>query len=135
MTIERLKAASMDLLAQRYIELREQKKEIEDAAKAQVEPISEALEQLATAMLAKLHDEGSTTQRTAHGTVYIHTTNTGNIVDFDALWTFVKEHDVPEIFQKRITLSEVEAFNETHPDTPVPGVVTERVQSARVRAK
>jgi hypothetical protein len=135
MSIERLKAASMDLLTKRYIELREQKKEIEDAAKAQVEPISEALEQLATAMLAKLHDEGATTQRTNSGTVYIHTTNTGNIVDFDALWAFVKANDIPEVFQKRLTLSEVEAFNETHPDTPVPGVVTEKVQSARVRAK
>ena len=135
MSIERLKAASMDLLAKRYIELREQKKAIEDAAKVQVEPLAEALEQLATAMLAKLHDEGATTQRTTNGTVYIHTTNTGSIVDFDALWGFVKEHDMPEIFQKRVTLSEIETFNDTHPDTPVPGVVTERVQSARVRAK
>jgi hypothetical protein len=135
MSIERLKAASMDLLTKRYVELREQKKEIEDAVKAQVEPISEALEQLATAMLAKLHDEGATSQRTSNGTVYIHTTSTGSIVDFESLWAFVKENDMPEIFQKRITLSAVDDFNELHPDTPVPGVVTEKVQSARVRAK
>ena len=135
MTIERLKAASMDLLAKRYVELREQKKVIEDEAKRQVEPLGEAMEQLATAMVAKLHAEGATSQRTSHGTVYVHTAGTGSIVDFDALWAFVKERDMPEIFQKRITLSEIETYNETHPDDPVPGVVTEKVQSARVRAK
>lgn len=135
MTIERLKAASMDLLTKRYVELREQKKLIEDEAKRQVEPIGEAMDQLATAMLAKLHDEGATSQRTTNGTVYIHTMSTGSIVDFDALWDFVKANDMPEIFQKRVTLSEIETFNDTHPDTPVPGVVTEKVQSARVRAK
>ena len=86
-------------------------------------------------MLAKLHDMGATTVKTNHGTVYIYNKKTASIVDFDALWEHIKNTDAPELLQRRIVLSEVEAYNETHADAPVPGLHMETTQEARLRAK
>lgn len=134
MDIDRLKAASMEALAERYVLLRNHKKEIEDAVKVKIDPITEAMDAISTAMLAKLHAEGSTSAKTPHGTVYISTTGGGSIIDYEALWEFVKANDMPQIFQRRLSISEVEDHNETHPENPVPGVTLQKIQSVRVRA-
>lgn len=131
---EKLKAATMDALAERYVLLRNHKKEIEAAVKLKIDPIDEAMEAISTAMLAKLHEEGSTSSKTPNGTVYISTTGGGNIVDYEALWEFVKANDMPQVFQRRLSISEVEDHNEAHPENPVPGVTIQKIQSVRVRA-
>ncbi len=133
--INRLATARMDDLTERYVAIRAKKKALEAELAAKLEPLEAGLDALATAMLTKLHQEGAKSQATPHGTVYIATTSTAKIVDFEAMWQFAKENDVPEILQKRVSLSELEAYNESHPDAPVPGVVSEKIQSARVRAK
>jgi len=125
----------MDRLAARYVKIRDMKKEMEKEFEEKLKPLSDALAQISTAMLAKLHEEGATSSKTNYGTVYISTTTQSHITDFDALWDYVKSHDVPEVFQKRLTTSEVEGLNNANPTEPVPGVVIEKVQAVRVRAK
>lgn len=129
-----LSQVAMEKLAARFREIRDRKAEMEAAHKKALAPLDAAMAQLSTAMLAKLHREKATNTATPAGTVYIHTQQSATIVDFDKLWEKIKEHDIPEILQRRITLSEVTAFNETHPDDPLPGIAVETVQSARVRA-
>jgi hypothetical protein len=125
----------MGTLVQRYKALREKRAADKKAWEVIDTEYAEAMDALSVAMLIKLNAEGAESQKTPHGTAYVFPQTTGSIVDFDALWEFIKERDRPELLQRRLTLSEVTSFNETHPDEPVPGVHLETVQTVRVRAK
>lgn len=133
--VKAMAEAPMDALTKRYREIREKKGELTHELNKQIEPLDQALDALARAMLAKLNKEKSTSQKTLHGTVYIYPHTTGTIVDFDALWEFIRDEDKPELLQRRLTLSEVTANNEANPDAPVPGVQLETIQTVRVKAK
>lgn len=132
---EKIASLPFDLLAAKYAQLRERravrKKEYETADA----PDETAMEALSRALLSKLHDAGATSIKTNHGTVYLYPKKTAAIIDFDALWQHIVEHDTPELLQRRVSLSEVEAFNELNPTTPVPGLQIEVIQEARLRAK
>jgi hypothetical protein len=132
---DQLKQAPVDKLAERFVSLRTMRAEAKVAFEAADAPISEAMALLERVMLAKLHEIGASSVKTNHGTIYIYPKKTVSIVDFDALWEHMKNNDAPELLQRRVTLSEVEAYNETHADAPVPGLAIETTQEARLRAK
>lgn len=132
---EQLKQAPVDKLVERFASLRTMRAEAKAVFEAADTLIAEAMALLERVMLAKLHDMGATSIKTNNGTLYIYPKKTVSIVDFDALWEHIKANDAPELFQRRITLSEVEAYNETHANAPVPGLVVETTQEARLRAK
>lgn len=133
MTKMDLSGVPLEKLVERFAALRDRKKAMEVEQKKALEPIEKAMETLEFFMLKHLNDAGATSSKTAHGTAYIYKHKTGTIVDFDALWEHVRENDMPEVFQRRLSLSEVDAYNETHPDTPVPGVQIETTRTVRVR--
>jgi hypothetical protein len=132
---EKLKLAPIDALAARFASLRSARAEAKAAYEAADAPLVEAMALLERVLLAKLHDNGASSVKTNHGTVYIYPKKTATIVDFDALWEHIRNNDTPEMLQRRVTLSEVEAYNELHADAPVPGLVIETTQEARLRAK
>jgi hypothetical protein len=131
--ITAMAAAPMSKLVERYTLLRERKKAAEVEHEKAMAPFVDALDKLSRAMLKKLHDEGQTSSKTLHGTAYVYTQKTSNIVDFDALWAYIVENDKPELLQRRLTISEVEALNEANPEAPVPGVHVDAIQTVRVK--
>lgn len=135
MATTRFEGVPIAKLVERYIQIRDRAKKLKAEFEQQIAPFDEALSQLEGAMLRHLHGEGGTSLKTPFGTVYIHTQTKGSIMDFDAFWEHVREHDAANLLQRRLVLSEVTAWNETHPDAPVPGIQLEAHQTARVRAK
>lgn len=132
---EKLKALPLDALAKKYVEIREQRVDAQRAFNAVDAKYEAAMETLSRVLLAKLNEAGALNTKTNHGTVYVFPRKTATIVDFDALWQHMKENDSPELLQRRVSISEVEAFNELNPKTPVPGLQLETIREARVRAK
>lgn len=123
----------MGKLVQKHQQLKGLRDDIRKEAERKIGPIDDAMAELQSAMLAKLNADGATSQRTEHGTPYIYPQQTGTIVDMNELWAFITANDLPELLQRRLTLSEVTAHNEANPDNPVPGVEVSTIRTVRVK--
>lgn len=125
----------MDTLVANYVKVRAKKKALAQKHDEQMKPYDHAMEQLSSAMLQKLTEDKSLSQKTANGTVYISRKKAANLIDFDTFWTWVREKNLPDLLHRRVSSTVAADYNRDHPDEPVPGVQIETIQTINVRAK
>lgn len=122
----------LDLIVERYIQLRDRKAQMKAAYEASVADITAGMNKLEGAILASLNEQGAESFRTAHGTAYKSTSTSATVADWDSLLGFVKENGAWEMLEKRVSKAAVDQYRAANDDLP-PGINYREAVSVGVR--
>lgn len=100
----------VDVLVDKYRQLRDRKKEIEDATKVQLEPIRAAMSAIEAHFLLAMQQSGMQSIKTEHGTAYQSTRTSFSVQDPVEFRSWVEAQGKPEFFENRVSKDALEAW-------------------------
>jgi len=118
-----------------YIKIRNKRSELSAEFKKQDSDLSDQLDKVKAALLTYCKDNGVDSVKTSEGLFYRTIKNRYWTSDWASMHTFIKEHDVPEFFEKRLNQSVVKQFLEENPDLVPQGLNVDSKYSITVRKK
>lgn len=115
-----------------YRTLRDQKKEITDRHKAELESINMRLEKIEGWLHKKLKEGESDSVKTEDGTAYLARTGTVKITDWDTALAYILENGLTHVLEKKLSSAQLQLFlaEEGH---NLPGTQLSFVENLRVR--
>lgn len=130
-TVERPRLTA-DAMVERYVRLRDRKKEIEARHKEELAPYNEGMKLLEGYMLEALNQAGLSSMRSPHGTAYKSTRTSATVKDWPLTLAFIRERNAWDLLEARV--SKLVAF-QIMSDTsePIPGVETSAEEVVNVR--
>jgi hypothetical protein len=111
----------LDVLAMKYRQLRDKKKELEDRHSEELAPYRDAMKGLEAVLLNHLNHSGQESARTLGGTIYKTTRRSVKVVDAEALRAWSEAQGRPDIFQARVNNEVLESIIEQGGSMP-PGI-------------
>jgi len=114
-------ANELQALVERYIMLRDKKAEIVNAAKEKAAKLDDLIKKLEGALLLTFQQTGAESVRTAAGTAYKTTKASATVADWDAVLGFIKDNEMWNMLERRVSKEAVVQFREANNDLP-PGV-------------
>src|SRR5690349_15143566 len=97
----------------KFVQLRDKIKELDDAHKEAMKPYREMLEQLGNMLLAHLNNTGAEKIGTGAGTVYRTEKRSATIADKTAFWTYVVTHADWDMLDYKANATAVHEYVET----------------------
>ena len=128
-----MKDITPDKLAKAYIKIRAERSALSAQFKETDGDLSRKLDRLKQAMLDHCERHNAESVRTSEGLFFRSKKTKYWTSDWDAMHTFIKEHNVPELLDKRLNQTNIKQFLEENP-TLVPDALnteTELVISVR----
>ena len=122
----------LDLIVERYVQMRDKKAEMKAAYEASVADLNTGMAKLENAIMATLNEQGVESVRTSHGTAFKSISNSATIADWDAYLAFVKDNDRWDMLEKRCAKLAVEQYRAANDDLP-PGVNWKSAVTVNVR--
>lgn len=123
---------TLDDTIAKYVALRDWKTEKDRAHKAKMAKTEQMLDQLEAVILQDMQTSGAESVRTEHGTAYKTTKRYVNVADWDLALDFIKEHELWNMLEKRISKTAVEEYRAEHEDIP-PGVSVREELTVNIR--
>lgn len=111
----------MEELVEKYIELRDKKSELSAAYKAKTAKLDTVLTKIEGILLQQFDELKMESVRTKAGTAYKSTRVSATVADWDHTLDFIKQHELWNMLEHRVSKQAVEQFKEEHGDLP-PGV-------------
>lgn len=102
--------------------IREKRSALKSAFDAEDEALKAEQTALRVHLLVMLQATGGTSVNTPSGTVYRRTVVKAAAADWSAIWAWQKEHDAPDLVQKRLNTSFITEFMEANNDEIPPGI-------------
>ena len=112
-----------------YLKMRAAKADLE----AQVKKIDAQMDQVKAGLLDYLKVQNLETVRTTEGLFYRSVKKRFTTNNWEAMGKFVLEHQVPELFEKRLHQANMQQFLEEHPDLLPPGLNVDSEYQITVR--
>lgn len=122
-----------DKLALAYIKMRDKKAELArefEAAEAAIEAQMEMVEAELTKMCQEL---GADSIKTPHGTVFRSVKTQYQVNDWDHMYKFVIEHNVPQLLQRRVSTTNMKQFLNENPNLMPIGMNIDNKYTVTVR--
>jgi hypothetical protein len=124
-----------DKLTLAYIKMRDKRSELLKQYENEDSKIQQQMEMVENE-LRKLFDEvGLESIRTAHGTVYRSVKTQYQVNDWDSMYKFIKQHDVPQLLQQRISTTNMKQFLNENPNLMPIGMNIDNRYTVTVRRK
>lgn len=114
---------AIERAVEKFIQLRDKKKEITDGHKEELKPLNEAMIAIENAVQRILIDQGASNIKTPHGTAYLSTTTRPIVEDWSKLKPFILKNDLLDMLVRKVSPDAVTEFKESTGELP-PGVVT-----------
>ena len=111
----------MEELVDKYIELRDAKSKVKAAYDAKVARIDAVLDKIEGVLLTQFQESGMESVRTKSGTAYKQTRTSAGIADWDSVLEYIRENDLWNMLERRVSKAAVEQFKDAHGDLP-PGI-------------
>lgn len=124
--------ATIDRVVEAYRKLRDQKKDMQDRHKEELQPIEDKLEKLENHLHQQLLANGVDSMKTAHGTAYLSRTASVKVEDWECALDFIKANDLWHMLEKRLAKSAVEEFVAGQ-NQNLPGTEISYIQKVNVR--
>lgn len=105
----------------RYVKLRDAKAKIVNEAKEKTAKIDEVLKKLEAFLLTHFQETGAEAVRTKAGTAYKSVKTSATVADWDQVLAFIRENEMWQMLERRVSKDAVQQFVEEHNDLP-PGV-------------
>jgi len=112
-----------------YLKMKTAKVDLE----AQVKKIDTQMDQVKAALLAYCKDQSVESVRTTEGLFYRSIKKRYTTNNWEAMGKFVLEHQVPELYEKRLHQGNIQQFLEEHPDLLPPGLNVDSEYTITVR--
>lgn len=91
-----------DRLVAAYVQLRDRKKELDDAHKQAMRPINEKLEWLENKLQQMLLDSGVRSAKTTAGTAYLQERVSATVDNWDQVLEWVQHNNAWDLLEKRV---------------------------------
>lgn len=112
-----------------YLKMRAAKADLE----AQVKKIDAQMDQVKAGLLDYLKTQNLETVRTGEGLFYRSVKKRFTTNNWEAMGKFVLEHQIPELYEKRLHQGNMQTFLEEHPDLLPPGLNVDSEYQVTVR--
>jgi hypothetical protein len=124
-----------DKLTKAYINIRAERSALATDYKEKDGELARQLDRLKQAMLDHCERHNAESVRTSEGLFFRSKRTKYWVTDWDAMHNFIKEHDVPELLDKRINQTNTRQFLEENPTLVPDGLNTETELVISVRKK
>jgi hypothetical protein len=114
-------APQIDKLVEGYIKLRDRKDALRKEFEKKVEDINSVMTKIENALLKHLNAIGGDSIKTPVGTVFKKTVRNVGVADWDRVLEFIRENEMWDMLEHRVSKTAVEQYKEEHNDLP-PGV-------------
>lgn len=104
-----------------YMKFRRKKEALENQVKEDLAEIKAKMTKLESWLMQKADEDGVTSFKTTAGTAFVTTTDYANVADWDAVLTFIKNHEAFDMLEKRVSKTAVRAHMDETGDVP-PGI-------------
>ena len=118
-----------------YLKIRNKKAEVSAEFKKQDDELTRQLDKIKGALLDYCKEQGVESVKTSEGLFYRSVKTRYWTSDWESMYKFILEHDVPEFFEKRLNQTCVRQFLEENPDTVPKGLNTDSEYVISVRKK
>jgi hypothetical protein len=118
-----------------YLKIRNKKAEVSAEFKKQDDELTRQLDKVKGALLDYCKEQGVESVKTSEGLFYRSVKTRYWTSDWESMYKFILEHDVPEFFEKRLNQTCVRQFLEENPDTVPKGLNTDSEYVISVRKK
>ena len=108
--------ANADRLTAAYIKMRDKKAELTKEYDTKIAEIEQQMLMVEDELKKLFDDVGADSIKTAHGLVYRSVKTQYQVNDWDSMYKFIKEHDVPQVLQQRISTTNMKQFLNDNPD-------------------
>jgi len=112
-----------------YLKMKTAKVDLE----AQVKKIDTQMDQIKAALLAYCKEQSLESVRTTEGLFYRSIKKRYTTNNWEAMGKFVLEHQIPELYEKRLHQGNIQQFLEEHPDLLPPGLNVDSEYTITVR--
>ena len=112
----------LDKLAKVYRKIRDRIQVLSQEYETKIEELKFQQQEIANAMKDILKATGQKTATTAEGTIMLGTKTRYTTNDWDSFKKFVAEHDVLDLFEKRISQGNMKQWLEENPTLVPPGL-------------
>lgn len=120
-------------MVRKYVELRDRKKQMEEAFKEQVAPLTQAMDTLENALLQRMNESGAESIKTEFGTAYKAKVMSTRVADRETLMGFVREQGAFQLLTAAVSKEAVRDYMETSGGFPPPGVDVSFITSVNFR--
>lgn len=118
-----------------YLKMKAKRDEITEKFKAEEKDIAEQMDTVKAALLDYCRENGVEGARTSDGLFYRTTTTSYWTNDWESMGSFIVEHNVPQLLEKRLHQGNVKQFMEEHPDLALPGLNADSKYTISIRRK
>jgi hypothetical protein len=120
-------------LVVQYIKLREQIYDLEEKHEAAVKALKDEQEQISNQLISVCNALNADSIRTSVGTISRTISNRYWVSDWENMYDFIKEHDAPQLLERRIHNKNMKEFLEENPDLLPIGLQVDSRYTVRVR--
>lgn len=105
----------------KYLRLRDFKEQVEREMKEKIAKIDAAMEPIAAELMSFLNEVGAESVNTKEGTFFKRMTTSCKVSDWDVILPFIKERDLWNFLEQRVSKTAIAEFIELYKEVP-PGV-------------
>lgn len=124
-----------DRLVQAYVKMRDKRAELSAAFEAEDNKISAQMELVEAELLKICKTIGADSVRTPFGNVYRTVKTRYETSDWEQMYKFITEHNVPQLLERRISTTNMKQFLEENPELMPIGVNINNKYTVTVRRK
>jgi arsenate reductase-like glutaredoxin family protein len=125
--------AKADKLALAYIKMRDKRKELLAEYEKADGAIQVQMDMVEAELMSICKDIGADSIKTPHGTVYRSVRTRYQANDWDSMYKFIMEHNVPQILERRISTSNMKQFLDENPNLMPIGMNIDNKYTVTVR--
>lgn len=118
-----------------YLKMKSKRDEITQAFKEEEKVLAEQMDKVKAALLDYCRENGVEGARTTDGLFYRTVSTTYSTNDWEAMGSFIVEHNLPQLLEKRLHQGNVKQFLEENPGTVLPGLNTDSRYQVSIRRK
>ena len=124
-----------DKLASVYIKMRDKRKELLAEFEAQDSKIEAQMDMVAEELLKLCKDIGADSIKTQAGTVFRSVRTRYETTDWESMYNFILEHDIPQVLERRISTTNMKQFLDENPTLMPVGMNINNKYTVTVRRK
>lgn len=125
--------AKADRLTLAYIKMRDKRAELLKAYEAEDAKIQAQMEMVEDELKKMCEEIGADSIKTEHGTVYRSVKTQYQVNDWDNMYKFVMEHNIPQVLFKRISTTNMKQFLDENPNLMPIGMNIDNKYTVTVR--
>lgn len=124
-----------DKLASVYIKMRDKRKELLAKYEEEDKKIEAQMIMVEEELLRLCKDIGADSIKTQAGTVFRSVRTRYETTDWDNMYKFIKEHDIPQVLERRISTTNMKQFLDENPTLMPVGMNVNNRYTVTVRRK